>query len=247
MQGRQSELEYQPPIDPQDMPQRIWPEYENDAHFKYYSEDEFMSTGNLQIWQPRHRELISVIDFLENVPKVIKMEELDDLCETTVTLHLCFVSMHQALLLLRERIGLRNEKMTWVRQYSRKIKNFTDEIRPFSPITHGVEEKCGIFEDLLLFLFDVPRDIDGKMVWRRVRDPGDLRHIFQTSKHFMGLLAEVAKGMRFRENDLLKIRHADLLNTYKQMDHKLTAYWSIHGLAPMHGATTSALCCSPSH
>jgi hypothetical protein len=129
----------------------------------------------------------------------------------------CIVSSGKTYGYFRKTMNLTNKNKTFLMDFYERTQTFQEFVLSPKFVDDGqkmhFDETRAAFQDLLLSLFDIPREDGsvvktnedgevtlawkgtGEMIWRRIRDPGDCRHILQTNDALMTLLKFISLAM----------------------------------------------------
>lgn len=220
--------------------------------YNFENPNEYPSTPKLlELRQTRLDELDSLFNFSTSVAEhdYEIAEDLDlragwgiDVSLIRDAFHrvlVCIVSSGKTYEYFRKIRNLPAKNKTFLIDFNERAQTFQEFVLSpkFDDNGHKThfDETRAAFQDLLLSLFDIPREDGsvvntnedgevalawkgtGEMIWRRIRDPGDCRHILQTNDALMNLLKFVSFGM--------KIDVERIFTTYRPMQTAIDHNW----------------------
>lgn len=192
----------------------------NNIFYAQMKVEEFSHTTNIVTFSKRSKEIHTFLVFLYDVQQRTKyhwnkqfdQREWDERIET------CASSIGSACRSYRRRMGHEENLAvdSWFIQMKNKIHILAHADTRDQPVK---------FVDVLMYTFDIPIEQDAKMIYYRVKDPGDMRHIFQENEEWMKILHECAYGILHRGNEL---DVTVVIKRYEGLQKKLaegTSHW----------------------
>jgi hypothetical protein len=182
--------------------------------------EDFSQTTNIVTFSKRSKEMHTFLIFLYSVQARSKYrwnKEFDQR-QWDERMKIVASSIGSACRSYRRRLGLEENLAvdSWFIQMKRKIQLLADA---------DTRDQPAKFMDVLMYTFDIPIEKDSQMIYYRVKDPGDIRHIFQENEEWMKILHECAHGTLHPSNVL---NVTEVIKRYEGLQKKLaecTSHW----------------------